>query len=84
VTKIFGYHYEIIYKKGKENVVVDSLSWKYEEDESLFSLSFIVADWLQNVREEWLQDPKKISMIHQFQHNSLASPGYSCHNEELR
>jgi hypothetical protein len=31
VTNIFGYDYEIIYKKGKENVVVDSLSRKYEE-----------------------------------------------------
>ena len=26
VTNIFGYDYEIIYKKGKENVVVDALS----------------------------------------------------------
>jgi hypothetical protein len=36
VTKIFGYDYEIIYKKGKENVVVDALSWKYENEGSLF------------------------------------------------
>jgi hypothetical protein len=26
VTKIFGYDYGIMYKKGKENVVVDTLS----------------------------------------------------------
>jgi hypothetical protein len=26
VTKLFGYDYEIIYKKGKENVIVDTLS----------------------------------------------------------
>jgi hypothetical protein len=26
VTKIFGYDYEIIYKKGKDNVVADALS----------------------------------------------------------
>jgi hypothetical protein len=26
VTKLFGYDYEIVYKKGKENVVVDALS----------------------------------------------------------
>jgi hypothetical protein len=26
VSKIFGYDYEIIYKKGKDNVVVDALS----------------------------------------------------------
>jgi hypothetical protein len=49
VTKLFGYDYEIIYNKGKENVVVDDLSWKYEEYGSLFSLSFIVLDWLQDV-----------------------------------
>jgi hypothetical protein len=84
VTKLFGYDYEIIYKKGKENVVVDALSQKYEEDGSLFSLSFIVPDWLQVVRQEWLQDPKISSMIHQLQHNSPVSPGYSWHNEELR
>jgi hypothetical protein len=32
VTNLFDYDYEIIYKKGKENVVVDALSRKYEED----------------------------------------------------
>ena len=49
VTKLFGYDYEIIYKKGKENVVADALSRKYEDEGSLFSLSFIVPDWLQAV-----------------------------------
>jgi hypothetical protein len=44
VTKLFGYDYEIIYKKGKENVVADALSRKYEDEGSLFSLSFIVPD----------------------------------------
>jgi len=41
---MFGYGYEIIYKKGEENVVVDSLSKKYEEEVPLFSLSFIVSN----------------------------------------
>jgi hypothetical protein len=36
VTKLFGYDYEIIYKKGKENVVADALSRKYEDEGSLF------------------------------------------------
>jgi hypothetical protein len=36
VTKLFGYDYEIIYKKGKENVVTDALSQKYEEEGSSF------------------------------------------------
>jgi hypothetical protein len=50
VTKLFGYDYEIIYKKGKEHVVVDALSCKYEDEGSIFSLSFIVPNWLQVVR----------------------------------
>jgi hypothetical protein len=50
VTKLFRYDYEIIYKKGKDNVVVDALSWIYEDEGSLFSLSFIVPNWLQVVR----------------------------------
>jgi hypothetical protein len=58
VTKLFGYDYDIIYKKAKENLVVDALSQKYEEDGYLFSLSFIVPYFLQVVRQEWLQDPK--------------------------
>ena len=48
VTKLFGYDYEIIYK-GKENVVVDTFSRKYEDKGTLFSLSFIVPDWLQAI-----------------------------------
>jgi hypothetical protein len=83
VTKLFGYDYEIIYKKGKENVVVDALSQKYEEDGSLFSLSFIVPDWLQVVHQEWLQDPKISSLLHQLQHNSSVSPGY-CKKSQLK
>jgi hypothetical protein len=44
MNKLFGYDYETIYKKDKENVVVDALSRKYEEEGSLFSLSFLVAN----------------------------------------
>jgi hypothetical protein len=50
VTKLFGYDYEIIYKKGKDNVVADALFRKFEDEGSLFSLSFVVPDWIQVVR----------------------------------
>jgi hypothetical protein len=52
---MLSYDYEIIFKKGKENVVVDALSRKYEEEGSLFLLSFIVVDWLKAVRHDWFQ-----------------------------
>jgi hypothetical protein len=40
VTKLFGYDYEIIYKKGKEIVVVDALSRKYVLEICNFGQSF--------------------------------------------
>jgi hypothetical protein len=49
VTKLFGYDYDIIYKKGKDSMVVDALFIKYEDEGSLFSLSFILSDWLQAI-----------------------------------
>jgi hypothetical protein len=52
VTNLFGYDYEIIYNKGKDNVVADELSRKYEDEGPLFCLSFIVSDWLQAIHQE--------------------------------
>jgi hypothetical protein len=83
VTKLFGYDYEIIYKKGKGNVVVDALSRKYEDEGSFFSLSFIVPDWLQVVRREWLRNPKSSHLIQHLQSNSPVSPGYYWLHDEL-
>jgi hypothetical protein len=36
VTKLFGYDYEIIYKKGKDNVVADALSQKMKTKDLFF------------------------------------------------
>jgi hypothetical protein len=84
VTKLFGYDYEMIYIKGKDNVVTDALSRKYEDEGSLFYLSFFVPDWLQVVHQEWLHDPKNSHLIQQLHAISPVSPGYSWHNDELR
>lgn len=43
---MLGYDYEIVYKKGKDNVVTDALYKKYEEDGSLFDLSSPILEWL--------------------------------------
>ena len=46
---------------------------KYEDEGSLFSLSIIVPDWLQAVRQEWIQDPKSSQLIQQLQSNAPTS-----------
>jgi hypothetical protein len=64
-------------------VVVGALSHKYEDEGSLFSLSFIVPDWLQAIHQEWLQDPKSSQLIQQLQSSAPAPPGYSWLHDEL-
>ena len=47
VTKMLGYDFEIIYKKGKQNVVADPLSRKDEDVEAfLCAISIIQPDWI--------------------------------------
>jgi hypothetical protein len=54
---MMGYGYEIIYKKGIDNVVVDAFSRKYEDEGSLFALSLPVPNWIEEFRQEWLTHP---------------------------
>ena len=62
---MLGYNYEIIYKKGKDSVVVDALSRKYEDDRSLFALSSLVPKWLDKARQEWIAHASISQLIEQ-------------------
>jgi hypothetical protein len=41
VEKMKGFDFEIIYKKGKENVVVDAI-FRIEEDSNLYSITYLI------------------------------------------
>ena len=57
VTNMLGYDFEIIYKKGKKNVVADALSRNDENVEALlYAISIIQPDWINEEREEWKND----------------------------
>jgi len=45
---MLGYDFEIIYQKGKKNVVADSLLRKYEDVEALFCVISIIQLYLIN------------------------------------
>ena len=54
---MLGYDFEIIYKKGKQNVVADALSRKDEDVESLlYSILILQPEWVTEARDEWKND----------------------------
>ena len=62
VTKLLGYDYEITYKKGKENVVADTLSRLPEQAEFL-AVSLSTSDFLNDIKREWQEDLKTSKII---------------------
>jgi len=61
---MLAYDFEIIYKKGKKNVVVDALSRKDEDVEAfLFPISIIQPDWINEARDECNNDKELSPLI---------------------
>jgi hypothetical protein len=84
VTKILGYDFEIVYKKGKQNVVADALSRKDEDVESfLCAISIIQPDWIIEARDEWKNDEKVWTLIERLQQDSGASDTFTWKNDSL-
>ena len=48
-----GYDYEITYKKGKNNLVANSLSHTFDDHGSLSSISIPIPNWLQSVQQAY-------------------------------
>src|SRR5271168_2551093 len=64
VKNMLGYDFEIIYKKGKQNVVADALSRKDEDVEALFyAISIIQLDWINEARDESKKDEEVWPLI---------------------
>ena len=83
LAKMLGYDYEIIYKKGCENMVANDLSHRFEEDNTLLAISLPIPDYIEEARKEWFSHPSLSQLIN----NLLADPnsivGYSLKDEIL-
>jgi transposase InsO family protein len=84
VTKILGYDFEIVYKKGKQNDVADALSRKDEDIEALLCvISIIQPNWIIEARDEWKNDEKVWTLIQRLQQDSSASNTFTWKNDSL-
>ena len=65
LAKMLGYDYEIIYKKGRENVIADALSRQFEEESTLLAISLPILEWIEEARKEWFSCPWLSQLITQ-------------------
>eukprot|EP00253_Pinus_taeda_P023121 PITA_23121 len=78
---MLGYDFEIIYKKGKQNVVANALSRKDEDVEALLcAISIIQTDWINEAREEWKNDEELWALIRKLQQYSKL---FSCLGSQI-
>src|ERR1700729_4478687 len=84
VTKMLGYDFEIIYKKGKQNVLADALSRKDEDVEALLcAISIIQPELINEAREEWKNDEEVWALIRKLQQDFSTSDTFSQQNDSL-
>ena len=81
---MLGYDFEIIYKKGKLNVVANALSRKNEEVEALLCANSIIQpDWITEARDEWKKEKEAWTLIQKMQQDPSKSDTFSWKNVSL-
>ena len=81
---MLGYDFEILYQKGKLNVVAYALSRKNEEVEALLcAISIIQSDWITEAIDEWKKDEELWTAIQKLQQDPSTSNTFSWKNDSL-
>jgi hypothetical protein len=90
LTKLLGYDFLVEYKKGVENKVADALSRRHSEaaNISLSLLSLPVLGWVDDLKAQYLLDPKLQLLLNGIitssaPENTLSEMGFFCIKTEF-
>ncbi|GJX99564.1 ty3-gypsy retrotransposon protein [Tanacetum coccineum] len=85
LPKLLGYDYEIMYKKGSENVVADALSRMDSSGELLqIYVSSVSSGVWDKVKDSWKNDLDTQNLIKSLEHHSYKGNKYSWTGEILK
>ena len=82
VTKLLRFDYEITYKKGKENVLVDALSQLPEQAE-VSAISLPTSNFLKDIKMEWQEDSETSKFIKKLKEAPSPVAHYNLDSKEL-
>ncbi|GKA86442.1 retrotransposon-related protein [Tanacetum coccineum] len=84
LPKLLGYDYEIIYKKGSENLVADALSRTSSPSLQTMVITDISNDLLQRIQASWEGDPSIQQIINQIKDGPVAGSKFTWQSDQLR
>lgn len=70
---------EISYKMRKDNLAANALSTLLEDTITLFALSILHTNWIEEVKKEWHHDPHLSKLIQELEADPTLHKHYSRH-----
>ena len=83
LAKLLGFDYEIEFKKGKDNVVVDALSRVSCGTLSTLAVSSLSTTLLEAIKQSWQDDKAVQLLIQELTQQPTSHPHYSWVNQLL-
>ena len=80
---MLGYDYEIFYKNGCDNVVVDALLHQFEEETIVQSFFLLIPDWIEEAHKEWFSHPSLSQFINNLREDINSSTYYAWKDDVL-
>ncbi|WOG95792.1 hypothetical protein DCAR_0415120 [Daucus carota subsp. sativus] len=83
LSKLLGYDYSVVYKKGKDNLVADALSRCHDQGAQCNALHTVISLWKQELKNSWETDQFAQEMLVKLMTGNSELKGYKLVDGDL-